>query len=99
MFKGDDRRIPDEDKLLITNGFLGAYPNAFLTINADQIESFTSAVEKIQSEQDYRAVLDTYGIRRSNPKFWQISDQIHEALLESNPIDGGLLDYNRIENR
>ena len=29
------RRLPDEDDLLIVNGFVGAYPNAMFVVNAD----------------------------------------------------------------
>jgi hypothetical protein len=99
MYNEADRRLPQEDRLLITNGFLGAYPNAFWRIDTSQIEGLQRALSQLRTESDYRALLDEYGVRRSDPDFWELSDEAHQALLTSEPIAGGLLDYNRLENR
>jgi hypothetical protein len=38
-------------------------------------------------------------VRRTNPGFWALSDEVHLAMRERNPVGFGLLDYNRLENR
>jgi len=39
------------------------------------------------------------GIRRTDPKFWEFSDQLQAAEAHMDQADRGLLDYNRLENR
>lgn len=51
------------------------------------------------SEEDYVALLDSYAIRRSSNKFWAYSDELTEWYKMKYPIEAGLLDYNRFENR
>ena len=43
--------------------------------------------------------MQKFGIRRGNADFWSHSDRVHELLRADHPIDYGLLDYNRLENR
>lgn len=51
------------------------------------------------SQADYSAILDQFGIRRTNQKFWQHSDELITAFKELDPVNAGVLDYNRLENR
>ncbi|MBM4124875.1 MAG: hypothetical protein FJ246_07995 [Nitrospira sp.] len=37
--------------------------------------------------------------RRTSPDFWQHSDQLHQAYRAREPIESGLFDDNRLENR
>jgi tetratricopeptide (TPR) repeat protein len=38
-------------------------------------------------------------VRRTSPDFWTFSDELQKAYLESQPLEAGVLDYNRFENR
>ena len=49
--------------------------------------------------QYYQSLLDNYGIRRTDRDFWRYSDELHAAFEKSDPLNYGLLDYNRLENR
>ncbi len=49
--------------------------------------------------EQYSELLEAFAIRRTHPEFWQVSDQLHETHQQQNPINYGLLDYNRLENR
>ena len=95
----EKRRLPDEDQLMVLNGFVGAYPNAFWSVHETELPQFVSAVETLSSEGDYRALLDHYGIRRTDPRFWAHSDLLHQAYRDVAPREAGTLDYNRLENR
>ena len=92
-------REPTEDTLTVVAGFLGAYPNTLLKVEHAQLELFVSSLSAMSDEGDYGVLLDTYGIRRTNEKFWQHSDSLHSAFRKSAPIEYGQFDYSRLENR
>jgi hypothetical protein len=99
VFKEDKNRLPDEDTVTILPGFIGAYPNAFFVVKSSEINDFVDALSGLQTEADYAAVLDSYGIRRTNSQFWSYSDAFHEGYKALSPQSYGVLDYNRLENR
>lgn len=99
LFGEKERYIPEEQTLSVVEGVVGAYPNAFYAINEGQLPDFVAAVAGLDSEQAYYQLLSQYGVRRTDPGFWDYSDSIHEAYIKSEPIDAGFLDYNRLENR
>jgi hypothetical protein len=99
LFDEAERRLPDEDDLTLVHGFLGAYPNAFFSIRAGDLPAFVDAVRRLASEQDYGALLARYGVRRTEPRFWAHSDELHAAYRRAAPREAGLFDYNRFENR
>jgi hypothetical protein len=99
LFDENERRLPDEDSLLVTNGFIGAYPNAFFVVEIDKLSAFVDAVARLGSEADYSALMGTYGIRRTDQRFWPHSDALHLAWRQSVPREAGLFDYNRFDNR
>ncbi len=61
--------------------------------------AFVDAVGQLATEDDYARLLDAYGVRRTDPAFWQNSDRAHAAFRRASPVTYGVLDYNRIENR
>jgi hypothetical protein len=99
MFGEKKSRIPQEDTMTVVPGFLGAYPNVFLVVNKADIGRFVERVSKMRTEDDYSRLLDTFGVRRTNPDFWQQSDGLHTAFKIDAPVEYGLFDYNRLENR
>lgn len=99
IFLEDLRRLPAEDTLTLVSGVLGAYPNAFWTVNESQLPELTRRVAALNSDTDYHALMDRYGMRRTNPAFWALSDQTHAVMKNRDRVSFGLLDYNRLENR
>ncbi len=99
LFSENDRRIPEEDNLTILAGIVGTYPNAFFQINEQQVGEFISALEQVQTEQDYGQLKDKFAIRRTNPNFWRYADKLHNWYRKNQPDSAGLLDFNRLENR
>lgn len=99
LFEETKNRLPDEDTTTLTDGFLGAYPNAFHEVHAKDLPAFADAVAGLKHEADYAALMSRYGIRRTDPRFWAHSDSLHTAYRKSAPIEAGLFDYNRYENR
>jgi hypothetical protein len=95
LFDEAERRLPDEDSLLVANGFIPAYPNAFFVVQSSQLAQFVDAV----AVGNYAALANAYGVRRTSARFWAHSDALHAAWRRSNPREAGLFDYNRLENR
>lgn len=99
LFNEDDTLLPEENTLTVAKGFIGAHPNVFMKVGSENINAFVDQVISMQTEDDYRSLLNSYGVRRTNPDFWDHSDRVHAALLEQSEIEFGVLDYNRLENR
>jgi hypothetical protein len=99
MFGEKKFRVPEEDTLTVVPGFLGTYPNVFLTVDVSDLEPFVSLLSTMRSEDDYSSLLDIYGVRRTSAEFWQQSDAFHAAYQQDAPVEYGLFDYSRLENR
>lgn len=99
MFGEDNRRLKDEDTLTIANGVLGAYPNAFWQVTPAEIPELVRRIQRLQTEADYAQLVDRFGIRRTDKRFWAVSDQVLDSYRQVEPIEGGVLDYGRYENR
>ena len=76
-----------------------SHPNAFLQIEISDVEGFAQTISAMTVEADYAALLDVYGVRRTNPQFWAFADNMHEYFKTHYPIEFGYLDFNRLENR
>lgn len=97
---GDDkRRRPAEDYLTVVPGIIGAYPNAFFLVTIDRVPAFAERVLALRNQADYTALANDYAVRRTSPRFWAFSDALQQDYLRREPVKGGILDYNRLENR
>jgi hypothetical protein len=99
LFNEDDTRIPDKDDLTIVRGVIGSYPAAFLQLQEEDIAEFVQRLRDMSNEEDYRQLLDRFAIRRSSSQFWPFSDTLHNWYKSDQPVEFGMLDYNRFENR
>ena len=99
LFAEKKSRKPDEDTLSVIPGFLGSYPNAFFTVDQAELGRFIEMISSLRTEDDYSLLLDHYGVRRTNPGFWNQSDVFHAAYRNDAPVGHGVFDYSRFENR
>ncbi|EED30409.1 9-hexadecenoic acid cis-trans isomerase [gamma proteobacterium NOR5-3] len=99
LFAEEDRRIPEEDTLTVVKGFLGSYPNMFFQITEGQLPRFAKELQSLSSPEDYETLIDRYGVRRTAPWFWKLSDDFTAYYRNSYPLEAGLFDLNRYENR
>jgi hypothetical protein len=99
MFAENDNRVPEEDTLSVVHGLLGSYPNALWRVEASELRSFTASLASIANSADYERFVDEYGVRRTDPLFWQHSDALHAAWQRDARIEYGILDFGRLENR
>jgi hypothetical protein len=91
--------LPDENTLTVVPGFIGAYPNAIFRASLAELPALTAAIRTLASEADYRALADRFVIRRTSPAFWAASDALAAAYRQWSPLEAGLFDYNRLDNR
>ncbi|XHY22736.1 hypothetical protein ViNHUV68_35330 [Vibrio sp. NH-UV-68] len=99
LFDEESNRDPKNDDLTLVRGVIGSYPSAYLSLKEQQIPQLVKMLRSIKSEEDYVKLLDTFAVRRSSDKFWPFSDKVHQWYRTNQPIEFGLLDYNRFENR
>ncbi|WP_254443529.1 fatty acid cis/trans isomerase [Ruegeria atlantica] len=98
LFHEKARRDFKEDVLTILPGLIGSYPNFFFHLRQDQLPSFIVALKSVQSQDDYMAVVAEFGVRRTSPSFWALSDQVNEEFLNREPVQAGLFDLNRYKD-
>lgn len=99
LFDEESNRDPANDDLTLVRGVLGSYPAAFLNIEESQVPALVHALQTLKTESDYVKLLDQFAVRRSSPNFWSFSDRVHQWYRHDQPVEFGLLDYNRFENR
>ncbi len=92
-------RLPKEDSVSIMPGIVGAYPDALWRVEKAELTNFVKAIIGLKDEADYSALMQQFGIRRTHADFWQYSDELHYYYQQHFPVDYGVLDYNRLENR
>lgn len=85
--------------MTLVGGFIGSYPDAYWVVTESQLPVLAVRLGRLRDEESYRAVVDRFGVRRTSPLFWQQSDKILDAHHAANPLEKGLLDFSRIENR
>ena len=87
------------DTLTVVKGLIGAYPNFFFDIRAEEAEAFVDACEGIRSAADFDRLVERFGVRRTNPEFWRIADWFQELHARAQPVEGGILDLSRYRDR
>jgi hypothetical protein len=90
---------PAENALTVVPGLIGAYPNAIYRLSLDELPAFAAMLAALASEGDYRRLAERFAVRRTSSDFWSVSDDLHRAARLIGQADGGLFDYNRLENR
>ena len=95
MFDELGRLAPQEDSLTVISGVPGAYPNMFFEVPEAEIDVFSRTVARISSVADYERLVDRFGVRRSNQKFWTVYDAINSAHLANDSVRSGTLDLTR----
>lgn len=99
MFDEHKELIPEEDTITVATGLVGSYPNVFVRVDLSELAEFVDQVLALENQADYAQLLDRFGVRRTSPNFWAYADIILESSKRDNPIEAGILDFNRLENR
>jgi len=88
-----------DDTLTVMRGLAGSYPNFFFDVSEADLDAFVAACVRVMNRDDYEQMVSQYGIRRTNPQFWDVSDWMQDQHARAQPVDGGLLDISRYKDR
>lgn len=99
LFNEEGNRDYANDDLTLVRGVMGSYPASYLSLKESEIPTLVKMLQSLNTEENYVALLDKFAVRRSSPEFWPFSDRVHRWYKQDQPIEFGLLDYNRFENR
>ena len=92
-------RLPEEDGITLVKGVLGDYPNVLMQVEEAELLVWAKQMSQLKNKSDYIELLNRFGIRRTNPNFWFVSDSIANLNKQDRPRESGILDYNRLENQ
>lgn len=98
IFGEDKRRRSKEDTLTIIRGFVGSYPNFFFQAKFEDMERFATKLRRIKNRKDFTRFVTRYGMRRTDPEFWKLSDWFIDRFYHISPGEAGLFDLNRYRN-
>ena len=93
-----DRRNEAADTVIFYKGVLASYPNYIFHFDVKQGKAFLEAMMAIKDHATFEAWSRKFGSPRSGPgseKFWPTSDRVHQVFQQKNPLEYGILDYNR----
>ncbi|MDP5030714.1 fatty acid cis/trans isomerase [Paraglaciecola sp.] len=99
LFDEEDNRDKQHDNMTLVHGLLGSYPDVFWQVKEAELSTLVAAATRVKTEKAYAALLDQFGVRRTQADFWRFSDRFNAAFRQHSPIEAGWLDYNRLENR
>src|SRR5262249_23814850 len=84
LFGEDDRRLPADDTVTVVRGHFGSYPNFFFELAAGDVERFVRELLRLVDARDLEHFAARYGVRRSDPRFWAMSDWLRGDLRRAN---------------
>jgi len=67
----------------------------FFEVPEDEIDLFATNVSNLKSTANYEQLVDRFGVRRSNQKFWSSFDEINSIHHAGDPRRSGALDLTR----
>jgi hypothetical protein len=91
MFIEKERLDFQKDTINFIDGFVGSYPNYFVSVKQNDIKEFFNL---IQNEDD-QTKLSKFFINRNHKEFWSVYDDFQKHFYIQDPIKAGLFDLNR----
>ncbi len=95
MLAEEKRRKPGKDTLTAYHGLLGSYPNFLFNVPLHEIDAFVRALHAAHTREQFLAVVNTYGISRTNPRVWENFHWFVDYQRRHRPIQAGVYDLNR----
>ncbi|MCP4317440.1 MAG: peptidylprolyl isomerase [Hyphomicrobiales bacterium] len=98
LFREENRREPDDDRLTIVAGQFVSYPNFYFRVDASDLPAFIADLQGVSDQTRYMAFVKTYGVRRGSPDFWPSVDAVQAEIHSQDALQAGLLDLNRYKD-
>jgi hypothetical protein len=90
--------IPSKTQVTVLEGVNSAYPNFIFRVDEAEIEEFAAALIDADTQDMFTAVVERWGVRRSNPNFWPILHSFTDYMKRTEPRGAGVFDINRYKN-
>ncbi len=88
----------ERDTVTVVDWLVGSYPNFFFSVDLEDIEDFAAHCAAIDSEQSFESFVVEYGVRRTDPRFWDMADWFQQQYAIQRPLFSGLYDLSRYSN-
>src|SRR5262249_23279286 len=99
IFAGDHYREPAADELHVLRGFAGSHPNFFFDVPREKLDAFVAGILASKAnDASYRRVVDAFGVRRMDGRFWELTDWFNDQYRRQSPNEAGVFDLMRYEN-
>jgi hypothetical protein len=67
-------------------------------IDEKDVDEFALRLTEADTPEKFTAVVERWGVRRSNPQFWEILHSITDYVRRTNPMEAAVFDVNRYAN-
>lgn len=95
LFNEESRLDPTKDRINFIKGFVGSYPNVFVSVKQDDLNEFFNIMQNYKNNEKDNKTLSKFAINRANPEFWEIFDWFDKEFKKQDPLYYGLFDLNR----
>ena len=95
MFGEDERLDASKDTMDFLLESIGAYPNYFFEVDAPDVPEFFDMLENFDGSDEYIAKFHSFGVNRTDERFWESYDRFQAQLDQADPLRAGLYDLNR----
>ncbi|MBA1220312.1 fatty acid cis/trans isomerase [Pseudomonas fulva] len=93
------RYQPGLDTLTLQPGVMTSYPNFMFNVPAAEVPVFVDLMSQAKDDTArFERIVERWGIRRTHPQFWRYFHDLSAFILETDPVETGVLDMNRYEN-
>lgn len=97
MFFGEELREPEKDTLILLRGPATSYPDAIYVVPRTELSEFTARLRA--GGAAWRLAAQRWGRARLDPRFWPMSDQLHEFLRATEGAEFGMLDFTKYDEK
>jgi hypothetical protein len=85
-------RNPQADEISVFTGVMGDFPNLFLDVPLPELNEFIAAVKGLKSKNDFAALVERFGVNRTEAKFWAFQDFVHKWEYDRDPLRAAFAD-------
>ncbi|APZ91587.1 fatty acid cis/trans isomerase [Fuerstiella marisgermanici] len=83
------------DRVTVYDCLMTTYPNFMFNVKDTEAMEFAKAITDADTPEKFVAVVDRWGVRRTNPNFWELFHSIEESMKKEDPRTAGIMDANR----
>jgi hypothetical protein len=76
-------------------GALVSKPSSGVTKQSSKCLEFAKKLTAANDREDFLAVVDRWGVRRTNPEFWSVFHSATDYMRRSSPKSAAVFDLNR----